>query len=417
MSAGATVQRYTVSYGMKGHVEYIIKVDYNGREWAVRKRYSEFDHFNTKITKSGYIIPVKLPPRLYFGNLSEEQIIKRVKELDLYLGSLVRTVPADNSLLKEFLEVDSNMLAIEINRKPTLLQLSAADRAREVLRIAESSFIHIDAYRRLLHCGDVYPPRMRHFRHTKRKQRRHNPTRSFASSTGSHDSKVVSTTSSSHINPSDVRILRSVIRDHYLEQANDSWPQTPSSSSGLSPDISFKQPTTIGTAADPPFLNLPPPLDTSSDPLPTAFVAAPLPSIYDEVERRSNDIFLEQRHVMCMLTAPIPAAPLRQMDFIVQVIDRISLSASIVKVPLSDIVTDISPPDHTDNDDGEAPSAALALVDVHRRALRKKNEGKATARIVPSQAILRLRRTVAESGGQQLPGTSTGGTSPRKQGY
>jgi len=51
MSISADIQKF--DYNDKdGNVYYFIKVFYNGREWAIRKRFSEFVQFNDALRNS-----------------------------------------------------------------------------------------------------------------------------------------------------------------------------------------------------------------------------------------------------------------------------------------------------------------------------------------------------------------------------
>lgn len=403
MSAGATIQRYTVSNGIKGHVEYIVKVDYQGKVWPVRKRYSEFDIFDKKIRKFGYNLPISLPPKLLWGNLNEEVINARVRELDVYLSSLMSNVPSDNSLLKEFLEVDANMLALEIQSAPTIAHFNKADRIRELVRIAETSFIHADAHWRLVNCGDGTTTRRRAFKPHKpkaRKQRKHKP--SFASSVGSHDSRKISTTSSSNMDATDANIIRRIIRDKYLSQANNAWP-TSDSAASVPPPAPPSDFTLTSDEEIPSMEKLP------LDAVPTTTGRT---SIYEDAERVSNDLFIEQRHVISMLTLPVSSVSLRRVEDIAQVIDRVGKTECAVKVSIADLVGDIHPSIMHCSD--QEVEAALATVRSNRRLNPLSSTGTPIERSTPSSTPLRLRHTAEDSGVNDMP--SNAATSSRRIG-
>jgi hypothetical protein len=62
MAASATIQRYVMSDA--GYAEYVVQVFYHGKQWVIRKRYSDFDQFDRKIREDGYDISQSLPPKV-----------------------------------------------------------------------------------------------------------------------------------------------------------------------------------------------------------------------------------------------------------------------------------------------------------------------------------------------------------------
>jgi hypothetical protein len=110
MSASAHIQKF--SQTSEGHTEYFIKVVFNGREWAIRKRYSEFTQFDDYLQKSGYRVNYSLPSKTWWKRFDQNVLSQRQKELQTYLDILLKsTVSTENSLVREFLEVDVNKLA------------------------------------------------------------------------------------------------------------------------------------------------------------------------------------------------------------------------------------------------------------------------------------------------------------------
>lgn len=110
MSTTADIQKY--GRNRDGFVEYFIRVVHNGRIWGVKKRFSEFVQLHEYLQKSGYTLPASLPKKTTVWKKVDEKLLKkRSKELQLYINELLKTFSvADNSLLKEFLEVEVNWL-------------------------------------------------------------------------------------------------------------------------------------------------------------------------------------------------------------------------------------------------------------------------------------------------------------------
>jgi hypothetical protein len=397
MSAAATIQRYAVSSGISGHVEYIVKVDYNGKVWPIRKRYSEFDQVDRKLRKKGYDLPNKLPPKLMWGNLTEETINRRVRDLDVYLASLVAHVPSDDSLLKEFLEVEANMLSLAIKSTPTIAHVNAADRIREIVRVAEHSFVQVDAAARLKECSEVPAPK-RNVKSPKKKklQRpvsaspRSNRHKSFASSVGSsHDSRKISNASSSNMDAADANLLRHIIRDKYLAQANNVWPSPEPPTTPLKKTASMELPDEEQVQA----------ISASSV---GALGGEASPSIYDFVERCSNDLYIEQRHVLSLLSRPVSTTSLRRMDDMAQVVDRIAKTqCSFISVPLTDVIIDV------------LPSSLAEEVSPSRPRSRRRKKISGPPRVRPAVVAttpMRLRHTASDApSGNDLPGSHVQG--------
>jgi PX domain len=105
--ASAHIQKYSIT--PEGHVEYFIKVVYIGKEWPLRKRYSDFSKFDSIVRSQKSDMPVELPPkrRLKFNSIDPEFLAKRLQLLQGYLDSFFcYPLSPEHSLVKEFLEVD-----------------------------------------------------------------------------------------------------------------------------------------------------------------------------------------------------------------------------------------------------------------------------------------------------------------------
>ena len=111
MSATAHIQKF--SKNSDGHTEYFIKVVFNGKQWAIRKRYSEFIAFDEYLQRSGYKVNYTLPEKTWWKRFDPQVLVQRQKELQQYLNVLLgNTISTENSLVREFLEVDQNRLAL-----------------------------------------------------------------------------------------------------------------------------------------------------------------------------------------------------------------------------------------------------------------------------------------------------------------
>lgn len=139
MSVSAEIQKFET--GRSGRVEYFIKVVFHGRVWAIRKRFSDFvildRALRRQIQTSSHNLPV-LPPKEWFGIQSRKKntakLVKRQRELQKYLHVLLNDVISnDNSLVKEFLEVDYNNL--EITKRLSMMEVSKIDTHRRIVEI------------------------------------------------------------------------------------------------------------------------------------------------------------------------------------------------------------------------------------------------------------------------------------------
>ena len=144
------VQKYYQS--KDGYTEYFILVLYQGREWAVRKRFSDFSKFDEYLRTSGYTINYQLPEKNWWNKFDPTLLTRRLKELQNYLDVLLREeLSAQNSLVREFLEVDENMLLMA--KKAPLKDGTLAERLVKLVKTMRTSLIGIPSHRESL--GDA----------------------------------------------------------------------------------------------------------------------------------------------------------------------------------------------------------------------------------------------------------------------
>lgn len=118
------------------HYEYLILVIFKGQQWAVRKRFSDFDRFDAALRSNGFFIKSHLPPKRSYTFPfihPKEPPIQRQLDLQIYLNDMLSTLNvAEISLVREFLEVDGNMLAVALNHSK--VEMKRSDRLRDVVQ-------------------------------------------------------------------------------------------------------------------------------------------------------------------------------------------------------------------------------------------------------------------------------------------
>lgn len=138
MSVSAQIQKFYKNE--EGHTEYFIKVFYKGKQWAVRKRFSEFIQLDAFLRKDGIRVPLDLPQRTWWNRFDPNVLIQRKKDLQNYLDVLLTSVvPTDNSLIREFLDVDVKVL--EMARKQSFGELTYSEKLNEIVRDMRISVI------------------------------------------------------------------------------------------------------------------------------------------------------------------------------------------------------------------------------------------------------------------------------------
>jgi hypothetical protein len=150
----ADIQRYEVS--AEGNIYYFIKVVYNGREWAVRKRYSDFSKLDEYLLKDGFKLSYALPSKQFWNRFDKKALMERQKGLQSYLNTLLtNTVSSDNSLVKEFLEVDHNRL--QHARKQSFHALKRTERLESLVSIMSRMVIHIPVKNTVVYQSQTAP--------------------------------------------------------------------------------------------------------------------------------------------------------------------------------------------------------------------------------------------------------------------
>ena len=129
-----------------GHTEYFIKVDYLGKSWSIRKRYRDFSHFDDVLKSQNIFLLVDLPPRSWWNRLDPDFLTKRQKLLQSYLDCLFcHPLSPENSLVKEFLEVDHQFLQNEIETfRENKKILEKKDKLKEIVNNNSKKLIVFD---------------------------------------------------------------------------------------------------------------------------------------------------------------------------------------------------------------------------------------------------------------------------------
>ena len=142
MSCSVHVQKY-IKNEERGHIEYFIKVFYNGKQWGIWKRYSEFLLLHEYLHRDGNICDYKLPERDWWNRFDPNILNRRLKELQSYLDILFNSTmsPEDSLIIKEFLEVDFKML--EIAKMQSYCEMNRAQKMLQVLKDSKHMFIRI----------------------------------------------------------------------------------------------------------------------------------------------------------------------------------------------------------------------------------------------------------------------------------
>jgi hypothetical protein len=149
MSVSAHVQKNSLN--KDGFTEYFILILYKGSEWAIRKRYSDFVQFDLYLQQSGYDVQYKLPEKNFWSRLDPTLISKRMTELQNYLASLLQnTLCTDNSLIREFLEVDEHVLALAIKQKRLKpnKETTYEDRLDLIVKDARKTMLYVETISR-----------------------------------------------------------------------------------------------------------------------------------------------------------------------------------------------------------------------------------------------------------------------------
>lgn len=151
----ADIQKYEIS--ANGNIYYFIKVVYNGREWAVRKRYSDFSRLDEFLHRDGFNLSYALPSKQFWKTFDKKTLTERQKGLQSYLNTLLKSaVSSDNSLVKEFLEVDHNRL--QHARRQSFHALKRTERMESVVSYMSRNVIYIPVKNSSVVYNSVNPP-------------------------------------------------------------------------------------------------------------------------------------------------------------------------------------------------------------------------------------------------------------------
>lgn len=154
MATSAEIQKY--SHHQDGYVEYFIKVVHNGRIWGVRKRYSHFVQLHDHLIKQGYIVDTPLPKKSW-KKFDEARLKKRLKALQEYIDSLLRVYSlSDNSLLKEFFEVETVWL--QIAKKQSFKEIQSSEKLTRLPKTLQTWMIAVPYTRNRSNTGGYGRP-------------------------------------------------------------------------------------------------------------------------------------------------------------------------------------------------------------------------------------------------------------------
>lgn len=142
----AIITHYAV--GERKIVTYVMNVLHQGQQWTTQRRYSEFVRFDKKLIQEGYVVGFSLPSKVVFGNFYPSVLEHRRKELNKYLRMLCSCLSSDNTYLREFFEVDENMLkhALKMNRRQS--DIHRSDFIRLIYKRASQLMISGDTMQR-----------------------------------------------------------------------------------------------------------------------------------------------------------------------------------------------------------------------------------------------------------------------------
>lgn len=124
---------------------------YQGKQWSVERRFSDFVRLDKKLRKDGFAISHDLPKKVVFGNFYPSVLDHRRKELNKYLQHLITSLSSDNTYLREFFEVDENMLKFAIKNSRNPSDICRSDNIRLILKRASQQMIDGSVLRKSPH--------------------------------------------------------------------------------------------------------------------------------------------------------------------------------------------------------------------------------------------------------------------------
>ena len=135
-------------YTYKSHkVWYVMNILYQGQQWTTRRRYSDFVILDKKLKKEGYFVEGELPCKVIFGMFYQSVLDSRLKELNRYLRLLNANISSDNTYLREFYEVDENMLKYALKMNKKLSDVQRAENIRKIFQEASMMMINVNSLR------------------------------------------------------------------------------------------------------------------------------------------------------------------------------------------------------------------------------------------------------------------------------
>ena len=139
MSASAHVQKYSLC--PEGHTEFFLKIFHLGREWGIKKRYRDFLLFDEYLKKSGIYVDFNLPPKVWWNRFDTTLLLQRQKALQSYMDELLKhIIISENSLVKEFLEVDA-IYANQLRKGKSFRELDHTDRLKMIVKVFNSRIL------------------------------------------------------------------------------------------------------------------------------------------------------------------------------------------------------------------------------------------------------------------------------------
>jgi len=135
----AIITHYTVG---KKTVSYVMNILYQGKQWTVQRRFSDFVKLDKKLRAEGYNVGYDLPNKVVFGNFYRNVLDHRRKELNKYLTTLCGSISSDNTYLREFYEVDENMLKNALKQSRRMSDIYRSDHAQQICKRASQLMIN-----------------------------------------------------------------------------------------------------------------------------------------------------------------------------------------------------------------------------------------------------------------------------------
>lgn len=120
----------------------MMNIHYNGKQWTIQRRYSHFAKLDYKLKLEGYFVGYDLPTKVVFGNLYPSVLDHRRKELNKYLKMLSSTLSSDNTYLREFFDVDENMLKIALKQSRRMSDVYRSDNILQIFKRASQLMIN-----------------------------------------------------------------------------------------------------------------------------------------------------------------------------------------------------------------------------------------------------------------------------------